>query len=189
MFWLQGQRPRSATMLVIRTEREPAVLASAIRAAIREVDTDQPVARIRTLERIVDESVAPQRVTMLLLGAFAVLALVLAGLGLYGVMSYLVAQRTHEIGLRMALGAQPGQVLRLVVRQGLALAALGAAIGVGGALALTRLMSSLLFGVTARDPAVFLSVPVMLVAVALGACLLPARRASLVDPLVALRHE
>jgi putative ABC transport system permease protein len=189
MFWSQAQRPRSATILVIRTEREPAALASAVRAAIREVDPDQPVARIRTLERIVDQSVAPQRVTMLLLGAFAALALVLAGTGLYGVMSYLVAQRTHEIGLRMALGAQPGDVLRLVVRQGLTLALLGAAIGVGGALALTRLMSSLLFGVTTRDPAVFVSSPVVLVAVALAACFLPARRASLADPLAALRHE
>ena len=189
MFWAHSQRPRSGIILVIRTASEPAALASGVRAAIREVDRDQPVARIRTLESIVEESVAPRRITMLLLGTFAALALVLAGVGLYGVMSYLVAQRSHEIGLRMALGAQRGEVLGLVVRQGMVLAVIGAGIGLAGALALTRLMSTLLFGVTARDPVVFVAVPAALGVVALAASFFPARRASRVDPLVALRYE
>jgi len=176
-------------LLVIRTESAPAALAPAVRAAIRSVDPEQPVALVRTLERIVDESVAQQHITMLLVGGFAALALVLAGVGLYGVMSYLAAQRTHEIGVRMALGAQPSDVLRLVVRQAMVVAITGAAIGLAGALALTRLMASLLFGVTARDPLVFVTAPLVMLAIALAASFFPARRASKVHPLTALRYQ
>jgi predicted lysophospholipase L1 biosynthesis ABC-type transport system permease subunit len=189
MFWASWQRPRSGMLLVIRTESAPAALAPAVRAAIRSVDPEQPVALLRTLERIVDESVAPQHITMLLVGGFAGLALVLAGVGLYGVMSYLAAQRTHEIGVRMALGAQPSDVLRLVVRQAMVVALTGAAIGLAGALALTRLMASLLFGVTARDPLVFVTAPLVMLAIALAASFFPARRASKVHPLTALRYQ
>jgi putative ABC transport system permease protein len=147
------------------------------------------VALVRTLERIVDESVAQQDITMLLVGGFAGLALALAGVGLYGVMSCLAAQRTHEIGVRMALGAQRGDVLRLVVWQAMVLAITGAAIGWGGALALTRLMASLLFGITARDPVIFVTAPLVMLAVALAASFFPARRASKVHPLTALRYQ
>jgi len=189
MFWASWQRPRSGMMLVIRTESAPAALAPAVRAAIRAVDPEQPVALVRTLERIVDESVAQQDITMLLVGGFAGLALALAGVGLYGVMSCLAAQRTHEIGVRMALGAQRGDVLRLVVWQAMVLAITGAAIGWGGALALTRLMASLLFGITARDPVIFVTAPLVMLAVALAASFFPARRASKVHPLTALRYQ
>jgi putative ABC transport system permease protein len=156
---------------------------------VRELDRTLPVANVNTMEQLLAQSVAQRRFAMLLFGVFAALALVLAGVGIYGVISYSVTQRTQEIGLRMALGAERGTVLRLVLGQGMKLALLGVTIGLGLALALTRLMQTLLFGVRATDPLTFALIALLLLAVALLACYLPARRATLVDPLVALRYE
>jgi putative ABC transport system permease protein len=175
--------------LAIRVAGNPLALAEAVRREIRAVDPEQPVANIRTMEDILDEEVSHRRVQTTLLGAFAALALVLASVGIYGVLSYAVAQRTQEIGLRMALGAQRRQVLRMVLRQGLRLAVVGAAIGIAAGLGLTRLMSSLLFGVGATDPVTFVAVPLALIAVAAVASGIPALRATRVDPMSALRYE
>jgi putative ABC transport system permease protein len=183
------QNPFSGMTLVVRTENNPAALTSAIRAQVLSIDKDQPIARTRALEQIVSDSVAKQRFAMLLLGTFGAVALVLAAVGLYGVMSYAVTQRTHELGIRMALGASTGNVLKLVVRQGMTLALVGVGIGLGGALALTRLMENLLFATGATDPLTFVGISLLLAGVALAACFVPARRATRVDPMVALRYE
>ena len=162
-----------------------------VQEIVRQVDPDQPVAKVQTMAQVMGESsaVAQSRFLSLLLGGFAVLAVVLAGSGIYGVISYSVSQRTHEIGVRMALGARRASIFKLVVGQGLVLAVAGVAVGVGGALALTRFLSTLLFGISATDPATFAGVSLLLVAVALLACYVPARRATKVDPMVALRYE
>jgi putative ABC transport system permease protein len=175
--------------LVISTNVEPLSLAATVRKAVWEVDKDQPVSNIRTMADILSESVARQRFSMLLLGTFAAVALILAAVGIYGVMSYSVAQRTREIGLRMALGAQRSDVLKLVVGQGLKLVLIGVACGLVAAFILTRVMSSLLFGVSATDPATFITISLLLVSVAVLASYIPARRATKVDPMVALRYE
>lgn len=160
-----------------------------MRGAIWQVDRDQPVWRVRTMEEVLAGSVEQQRVTTRLLGAFAALALLLAGVGVYGVMSYAVAQRAHEVGLRMALGAKRGQVLALVVRRGMALAAVAIVIGLATALAATGALASQLFGVSRLDPVTFGAVPAVLAVVSFIACYVPARRAARVDPIVALRGE
>jgi putative ABC transport system permease protein len=160
-----------------------------VREAVRRLDREQPVYNVRTMGQLLAESVARRRFQMSLLALFASLALLLAGVGLYGVMSYGVARRTHEIGVRVALGARARDVFRLVVGGGMKLAALGLLLGVVASLALTRLMTGLLFGVSAADPVVYAAVSLLLAAVALLACLVPARRATKVDPIVALRHE
>jgi len=178
-----------AVNLVARTSGDPAAMAGPIKEAIQRVDKDQPVTAVRTLEQVLADSLAQRRFTMLLLGLFAGVALVLASVGIYGVMSYSVAQRTHEIGVRMALGARRDDVLGMVVRQGMTLAGVGVAIGLLAAFALTRLMSSFLFGVSATDPLTFVLISLMLAGVALAACFVPARRATKVDPMVALRYE
>jgi putative ABC transport system permease protein len=164
-------------------------VAGAIVRAIHESDATIPIYDVRTMRDRMQGSLARQRFTTIMLGAFALFALVLAAVGVYGVMSYLVTQGTHEIGVRMALGAQPGTVLALVLWQGLALTVAGIAAGLAGAVALTRVMASLLFGVSATDLGTFSAVPLILAAIAILACYLPARRATRVDPVVALRNE
>jgi putative ABC transport system permease protein len=175
--------------LVIRTNVEPLSLASAVRGAVWGIDKDQPVSNISTMEDVLSESVARQRFSMLLLAIFAAVALVLAAVGLYGVMSYSVAQRTHEIGIRMALGAQRSDVLKMVVGQGLKLVLIGVVLGLVASFVLTRVMTSLLYGVSATDPTTFLSISLVLISVAMLASYLPARRATKVDPMIALRYE
>src|SRR6185503_9241683 len=161
----------------------------AVRKEVLSIDPDQPLADVRTMEQWLGTAVAAPRYRTALLGLFALLALVLASTGIYGVMCYSVAQRTHEIGVRMALGARQLDVLKLVVRQGMLLTLVGVILGLTGAFALTRVMQSLLFGVTAKDPFTFAVVAALLSAVAFIACLVPALRATRVDPLIALRYE
>jgi putative ABC transport system permease protein len=175
--------------LVARTAGEPTALAGAVRQAIRSVDKSIPIYNVRTMEDVVAQSAAPRRVPMQLLSVFAGVAMLLAMLGIYGITSYYVTQRTHEIGVRMALGAQIVDVLRLVLRRAMLLAVVGIGIGIVGAVAVTRYLTSLLFGVKPIDVITFSGVALVLIAVALIACLLPARRAAKIDPLVALRYE
>jgi len=175
--------------LVVKTDIDSASLAATVRRAVWEIDKDQPVSDIRTMENIMADSIARQRFSMLLLAIFAGVALVLAGVGIYGVMSYSVAQRTHEIGIRMALGAQTGAVLKLAIGYGMKLVLVGLLIGLIAAFALTRVMSTLLFGVTATDPATFTLISLLLIAVAVLASYVPARRATKVNPIIALRYE
>jgi len=189
MYLPQGQAPTSAMDLVIRTVGDPAATASSIRNAILTVDKNQPIAAIRTMKSIIDNALSSQRSHMFLLSVFGMLALVLAAIGCYAVVAYAVAQRTHEIGVRIALGAYPRDILRLIVGHGMRFALIGVAVGVGGALALTRLMSSLLFGVSSNDPTTFIGASILLMLVALVACYVPAKKAMKVDPMVALRYE
>ena len=177
------------TDLVVKTDVDPASMAATVRKAVWEIDKDQPVSNIRTMEEILGESIARQRFSMLLLAIFAGVALVLAAVGIYGVMSYSVAQRTHEIGIRMALGAQTGAVLKLAVGYGMKLVIIGIVVGLIAAFALTRVMATLLFGITATDPTTFTLISLLLVLVAAIASYIPARRATKVDPIVALRYE
>jgi ABC-type antimicrobial peptide transport system permease subunit len=175
--------------VVVRTEAPAAVLAPRLQAAVAAVDPEVPVAGVAPLGRLVAESAARPRFTALLLAAFAGLALVLGAVGIYGVISYAVARRTREIGVRVALGAGTGDVLRMVLREGGTLAAAGLIVGLLAALAAGRAMSGLLYGVAPGDPAVLVSVAAVLGAVALAASFVPARRAAAVDPLVAMRAE
>jgi putative ABC transport system permease protein len=175
--------------LVVRTQGDPAAATSAVRKVVSDLDSAIAITKIHTMNADVQESVAPQRFILLLLGIFAGLALFLAAVGVYGVLSYSVAQRTHEIGVRIALGAPNNSVLALVLMEGMRLTLAGALIGVVAALALTRLMAGLLYGVTAHDPVTFIGVTAVMCGVALAACYIPARRAMRVDPMVALRYE
>jgi putative ABC transport system permease protein len=175
--------------LTIRVAGDPLSLAAAVRKEVQAIDSDQPIAALRTMEQVVAESVGASRYRTMLLGLFAFVALLLAAIGIYGVVSYTVAQRTHEIGIRMALGAQPRAVQRLVIGQGIRLALVGVGAGLIGAAGLTRVLVGLLFGVTATDPLTFVGVAVVLMLIALVACWIPARRAARVDPMMALRHE
>ena len=175
--------------LVIRSVADPAALAAAVKEVIHKADPSLPVTRITTLDALVSDSLSPRRFSAVLIGVFAVLALLLAAAGIYGVMSYAVEQRRREIGVRMALGAQPRAILGLVVGRGARLALIGIAAGTAGALALTRLLASLLYGVRPTDPLTFLGVALLLVCVALLACYVPALRAMRVEPMAALRYE
>ena len=183
------QRPRLEMRLLVRTTTEPHSLAAAVSKEILKIDRDQAVTEVATLEDVVGDSIEQPRLTMFLLGIFALVALTLAAIGIYGVMAYAVVQRTHEIGIRMALGAQTLDVLRLVVKNGMTLATLGVVIGLAGAFVLTRVMASLLFEVAPTDGITLATVSVGLLAIALLACYIPARRATKVDPLLALRYE
>ncbi len=186
-----AQRPQRAMTLVLRAADggDAQALAAAARAAVRAVDPDMPVYRVATMAEVIDQTLVNRKFVMLLLGQFAAVALVLAGVGLFGVLSYAVSRRTREIGVRMALGARAADVLGVVVRQGMTLTAIGLVIGAGAALAATRAMAGLLFGIGASDPPTYLALALVLAGVALFACWLPARRAARVDPMVALRAE
>jgi len=175
--------------LAVKTKGDPTSLAPAIRNEVSQIDKDQPISNVGTMEQIVAATVAPQKFATWLLAVFAASAMLLAAIGIYGVMAYSVTQRTHEIGIRMALGAGRRDVLRMVVSQGMKLALVGVALGLVGAFALTRLLSSLLFGVSATDPLTYGVVSLLLASVALLACLIPARKATRVDPMIALRYE
>jgi putative ABC transport system permease protein len=175
--------------LIIHTSVEPLSLSTAVRQAVQAADKDQPVHDVRTMQQIVADSMARRRFALVLLAGFAVLALLLTTVGVYGVVSYSVSRRTYEIGIRMALGAARQDVFKLVIGQGLAPTMIGVVVGLIGAFALTRLMSSLLFAVTATDPVTLVGVSLLLTGAALLACYIPARRATKIDPMVALRYE
>jgi putative ABC transport system permease protein len=179
----------SAMILVARTASDPQGLGASVKREVQALDSAQPVYNVKTMEQYMADSTARRRFNMLLLAIFAGVALVLAVVGLYGVMSYTVLQRTHEIGIRMALGARRGDVLRMIVGQGLILALVGAALGLAAAFALTRVIRGMLYGVGSTDPATFIAVTALLLIVSLLSCLIPARRATKVDPLIALRYE
>jgi putative ABC transport system permease protein len=183
------QYPLAFMTLVARTDGAPLSFVAAVRSQVQAVDKDQPISNIRTMEERLAGTVSQRRFNLILLAIFAGLALSLAAIGIYGVMSYLVTERTHEIGVRMALGAQTRDVLRLVIRQGMTLALTGVVIGLITALGLTRLINNLLFGVSTTDPVTFSVIPLLMALMALLACYLPARRATKVDPLVALKYE
>ena len=188
--YTQKPYPDMLTMQVaLRTQADPRAIIGSAREAIRSIDPTLPIAKVSTLASLVDDSMTQPRFSMFLLAAFATLALLLASIGIYGVISYAVAQRTQEFGIRLALGAQPRNVFSMVLGQGARLALLGVALGFIAAFAVTRLMTSLLFGVQPTDPITFIAVPALLMAVALLACYIPARRATRVDPIIALRYE
>ena len=175
--------------IVVRTTTDPGSMTSAVLQQISRVDPDQPVFQVKTMDEYLGESMAQRRLSTVLLGVFAALALILAALGVYGMMSYLVSQRTREIGVRMALGARQLDILKLVVRHGMWLCLLGIAVGVAAALLLTRIMTSSLYGISASDPLTYIGISVLLALIALLACLIPARRAIKVEPIIALRYE
>jgi putative ABC transport system permease protein len=184
-----AQYPLAFMTLVARTDGAPLGYVAAVRSQVQAIDKDQPISNARTMEERLAGTISQRRFNLILLAIFGCLALSLAAIGIYGVMSYLVAQRTHEIGVRMALGAQTGDVLRLVIRQGMALALTGVLIGLITAFGLTRLLRNLLFDLSPTDPLTFFVTALLLALVALLACYLPARRATKVDPLVALRCD
>jgi putative ABC transport system permease protein len=184
-----AQNPWSTMSLVIRGTQDPTRLASAVRSEVQELDPNVPVSNIKPVRQMIDERISPKRLMTYILGVFGLIALLLASIGIYGVMSYAVTQRTQEIGVRIALGAQAPDVLKLVVKKGMAMALVGVAIGLAGAYALTRVLANLLFRVSPTDLLTFAAVTISLIVVALLACYIPARRATKVDPLVALRYE
>nr|MBA3514336.1 FtsX-like permease family protein [Pyrinomonadaceae bacterium] len=187
--WLQELGRVGAVTFEVRTAGDPVAFVTAIRQAVREVDPNLPLAGVKTQLEVANESLRIERLFTRLLSFFGLVALLLAAIGLYGVMAYAVTQRTKEIGIRMALGAQRHNVLKLVLSQGMMLTLIGVVLGASSAIGLTRLMKSLLFGVSATDPVTFIAISFLLAAVALLACYVPARRAMRVDPLVALRYE
>jgi putative ABC transport system permease protein len=189
IYMSMAQYPAPRAAFVVRTDGPPNAAISTFRAAIRQVDPDMPLYMVRSMTEIISQTLSTQRLTNILLTAFAILALTLAAVGIYSTMSLYVGSRTKEFGIKLALGAQPGALRRAVMRQGLLLTGAGVLVGIAGALALTRTIKSLLFEVSATDPLVFTAVPLLLVVVSLIACYTPARRATQVDPLIALRNE
>jgi ABC-type antimicrobial peptide transport system permease subunit len=175
--------------LVVRTSVEPKSLVAGIRGELRSLDRDVPISQVQTMEEIVAGSLSQRRLSMSLLVVFSALAAVLAAVGIYGVMAYIVAGRTHEIGIRMAMGAQQTEVVKMILGDGAKLTVIGVAIGLGAAFALTRVLSSLLYGVSAADPVTFSGISLLLVCVAMLASYIPARRAARVDPMEALRYD
>jgi putative ABC transport system permease protein len=189
LYCSQYQSPSAAAALVVRTAADPLRLVAPIRRALQEIDGDLPLDKVETMEQVVSSSLAQNRVKTVLLGIFAALALVLAAVGIYGLVSFSVAQRVHEIGIRIALGARRAEVLAMIIRQGMKLVAVGLAAGLGGAYASSRLLTDQVYKVSVVDPLTYIGVPIVLTAVALLANWLPARRATRVDPLAALRSE
>jgi putative ABC transport system permease protein len=183
------QWPMQTPTLVVRTAANPANLAAALYSEVKSLNKNLPTPKVQTMNERLSDAVAQPRFQTILLSLFGLVALVMVSAGIYGVVSYSVAQRTHEIGVRIALGAQRRDVLRLVISHGMKQVLIGLALGLGGALALTRVMKSLLFSVSTTDPLTFVVIALLLMAIALLACLLPARRAMRVDPMVALRYE
>ena len=175
--------------VVMRTAGDPSLQTAALRSALAEIDANQPLVKVRTMEENMATTVAQPRFRTWLIGILAMLALVLAAVGVYGVMSYTVTQRTSEIGVRVALGAQPQDVFRIIVGEGLRLALFGVGVGLVAALVLTRLLQSFLFGISAYDPVTFVAVSLLLTLVAVAASYFPARRATRVDPMIVLRYE
>ena len=174
--------------LVVRTSADPLSLLPDVKNQLWSVYKEQPIARIATIEQLLSESLQERRFTLAILGSFALIALMLTGVGVYGLISFSTRQRTHEIGVRMALGAQTRDILKMIIRQGLVLTASGVGLGLLGAVILTRFLQSMLFGVSATDPLTFIIISLLLAAVALVASYIPARRAMRVDPMVALRY-
>ncbi len=183
------QSPDSTMEVALLTAVEPTSMATAVRNAVAAIDPEQPVFDISTMDQRLAASVAPRRFNLVLLASFALLAMLLAGVGIYGVVSFATVQRTHEVGVRMALGAQRRDVLKLIVAQGMVLLLIGIGVGLIGAFLLTRFLAALLYGVRPTDSATFAAVSLLLAVVAIVACYIPARRATRVDPMVALRHE
>jgi putative ABC transport system permease protein len=184
-----AQLPFGGMTIIVKGVGDPNQLIASARQQVRAVDPDQPIYNIRTMDEIRGESVAPQRLNLILLSLFAGIAFVLAIVGIYGVMSYAVTQRTHEIGIRMAIGAQPRDVFRMILGQGMFLTVIGLVIGLLGAFGLTRLMGAMLFAIKPTDPLTFTAVALLLAGVALIACYVPGRRATKVDPVNSLRYE
>jgi len=189
-FYLSALQDSFANMyVVVRTSVEPTTVAAALRAAASEVDKSAAVSDVKTMEVVVNEAVMQPRFNLFLLGLFSSIALLLSAAGIYGVTAYSVTQRTHEFGIRMALGAQVGDVLTMILKQGMLLISIGIAVGLLASFALTRLLRTLIYGVSVTDPATFAAITLILALVALLACYVPARRATKVDPLTALRYE
>jgi len=185
----EAQFPTQFMTLVVHTSSDPKTLTAAVRGTVQEIDKDLAAYNIATMEQLLADSISLRRLSTLLLMIFAAVALILAGVGIFGVISYSVTQRTHEIGVRLALGANRRDIIGLVLRQGMTMTVAGVGIGLLATFALTRMLESLLFNVSATDPVIFVVIPVALTIVALGACLMPARRAAKVDPMIALRYE
>jgi putative ABC transport system permease protein len=189
VYWPHPELVLSELTILVRTTNDPLSLLSAVRNELQQLDPAQPMAGVATMDELLSGSLSRSRFTMLVLAVFAALALILASVGIYGVIAYSVTQRTQEFGVRMALGASRRDVLRLVLRQGTRLTLLGIGLGIVAALIVTRLMATLLYGISATDPLTFTSVALLLALVALAACYIPAQRATRVDPIVALRYE
>jgi putative ABC transport system permease protein len=187
--YTRGEDYSKSALFLVRTDGDPMRLAPAIRELVAQLEKDRVIRTIEPMEATLSEMLAPRRFVVILLGLFAGIALALAALGVYGIISHSVAQRTHEMGVRMALGAQPGDVFRLMLKKGLTLIVVGLVIGVAAALALARVLASLLYGVTPTDPMTFAAVSLLPAVIGSVACYIPARRATRIDPMTALRYE